>query len=85
MAMPEILIIDALSLRLARVVVQKLVETLKVLKAAGLIVLPVERNLHLALALSVYAYANTEGWPVLEGLCGEVAARSEIRQAYLGL
>jgi branched-chain amino acid transport system ATP-binding protein len=85
MAVPEILIIDELSLGLAPVVVQQLVVTLKALKAAGVTVLLVEQNLHLALALCDYAYVIAEGRPFLEGPCAEVAAKPEIRQAYLGL
>jgi branched-chain amino acid transport system ATP-binding protein len=85
MAVPEILIIDELSLGLAPVVVQQLVGTLKALKAAGVTVLLVEQNLHLALALCDYAYVIAEGRPFLEGPCTEVAAKPEIRQAYLGL
>jgi branched-chain amino acid transport system ATP-binding protein len=85
MAVPEILIIDELSLGLAPVVVQQLVETLKALKAAGVTILLVEQNLHLALALSDYAYVIAEGRPFLEGPSAEVAAKPEIRQAYLGL
>jgi branched-chain amino acid transport system ATP-binding protein len=85
MAIPQILIIDELSLGLAPVVVQQLVETLKALKAAGVTILLVEQNLHLALALSDYAYVIAEGRPFLEGPSAEVAAKPEIRQAYLGL
>jgi branched-chain amino acid transport system ATP-binding protein len=85
MAVPEILIIDELSLGLAPVVVQQLAETLKALKAAGVTVLLVEQNLHLALALSDYAYVIAEGRPFLEGPSAEVAAKPGIRQAYLGL
>ena len=85
MAVPEILIIDELSLGLAPVVVQQLADTLKALKAAGVTVLLVEQNLHLALALSDYAYVIAEGRSFLEGPSNEVAAKPEIRQAYLGL
>jgi branched-chain amino acid transport system ATP-binding protein len=85
MAVPEILIIDELSLGLAPVVVQQLVKTLKSLKAAGVTILLVEQNLHLALALCDYAYVIAEGRPFLEGPSAEVAAKPEIRQAYLGL
>jgi len=85
MSVPEILIIDELSLGLAPVIVQQLVQTLKALKAAGVTVLLVEQNLHLALAQCDYAYVIAEGRPFLEGPCSEVAARPEIRQAYLGL
>jgi branched-chain amino acid transport system ATP-binding protein len=85
MSAPEILIIDELSLGLAPVVVQQLVGTLKALKAAGVTILLVEQNLHLALALSDYAYVIAEGRPFTEGKSSEVAAKPEIRQAYLGL
>ena len=85
MSAPEILIIDELSLGLAPVVVQQLVETLKALKAAGVTILLVEQNVHLALALSDYAYVIADGRPFIEGPCKEVAAKPEIRQAYLGL
>jgi len=85
MAVPEILIIDELSLGLAPVVVQQLVITLKALKAAGVTVLLVEQNLHLALALCDYAYVIAEGRPFVDGPSAEVAANPEIRQAYLGL
>jgi branched-chain amino acid transport system ATP-binding protein len=85
MSAPEILIIDELSLGLAPVVVLQLVETLKALKAAGVTILLVEQNVHLALALSDYAYVIADGRPFIEGPCKEVAAKPEIRQAYLGL
>jgi branched-chain amino acid transport system ATP-binding protein len=85
MSVPDILIIDELSLGLAPVVVQQLVGTLKALKAGGVTILLVEQNLHLALALSDYAYVIAEGRPFTEGRSSEVAAKPEIRQAYLGL
>jgi branched-chain amino acid transport system ATP-binding protein len=67
MAIPEILIIDELSLGLAPVVVQLLVAKLKALKESGLTILLVEQNLHLALALSDYAYVIAEGRPFTKG------------------
>jgi branched-chain amino acid transport system ATP-binding protein len=85
MSMPEILIIDELSLGLAPVIVQQLVGTLKAMRAAGVTVMLVEQNLHLALAICDYAYVIAEGRPFLEGPCSELATKPEIRQAYLGL
>jgi branched-chain amino acid transport system ATP-binding protein len=85
MSDPEILIIDELSLGLAPVVVYQLLSTLKQLKEAGLTILLVEQNVHLALALSDYAYVVAEGRIVMEGLPKELAAKPEIRRAYLGL
>jgi branched-chain amino acid transport system ATP-binding protein len=85
MSVPEVLIIDELSLGLAPLVVQQLVHTLKALKAEGVTVLLVEQNVHLALALSDYAYVIAEGRIFSEGTSEKVAAMPEIRQAYLGL
>jgi branched-chain amino acid transport system ATP-binding protein len=85
MSVPEILIIDELSLGLAPVVVQQLVGTLQTLKASGMTILLVEQNVHLALALSDYTYVIAEGRLFTEGPSAEVAARPDIRQAYLGL
>jgi branched-chain amino acid transport system ATP-binding protein len=85
MSVPEILIIDELSLGLAPVAVQHLVQILKELKAAGVTILLVEQNLHLALALSDYAYVIAEGRPFCDGPSAEVAAMPQIREAYLGM
>jgi len=85
MSDPDILIIDELSLGLAPVVVYQLLATLKRLKDAGLTILLVEQNVHLALALSDYAYVVAEGRIFMEGLPKELVSKPEIRKAYLGL
>ncbi len=85
MSDPEILIIDELSLGLAPVIVHQLFNTLKTLKQAGVSILLVEQNVHLAFALSDYAYVMAEGKLFTEGKPAELAKRDDIRQAYLGL
>ncbi len=85
MSDPEVLVIDELSLGLAPVVVQLLVTKLKALKDAGLTILLVEQNVHLALALSDYAYVIAEGRPFAAGRSADVAKMPEIKRAYLGL
>ncbi len=85
MSDPKVLIIDELSLGLAPIIVQQLVSTLKALKESGMTILLVEQNVHLALALSDYAYVIAEGRPFTQGPCAEVAQKPEILQAYLGL
>jgi branched-chain amino acid transport system ATP-binding protein len=85
MSDPELLIIDELSLGLAPVVVQQLAGTLRSLKDSGMTILLVEQNVRLALALSDYAYVIAEGRSFMEGPCADLARRSEIRTAYLGL
>jgi branched-chain amino acid transport system ATP-binding protein len=82
---PKIVIIDELSLGLAPVVVHELFSTLKTLKEAGLTILLVEQNVHLAFALSDYAYVIAEGRLFSEGPPEKLEAMPEIRQAYLGL
>ena len=85
MAMPDLLIIDELSLGLAPVVVKQIVGTLRTLKDSGVTILLVEQNLRLALAICDYAYVIAEGRPVIDGPSAEVGKRAEIRKAYLGL
>jgi len=85
MSAPDILIIDELSLGLAPVIVYQLFSTLKALKDRGLTILLVEQNVHLAFALSDYAYVIAEGRLFTEGVPAELEARPEIRQAYLGV
>jgi branched-chain amino acid transport system ATP-binding protein len=85
MSDPDILIIDELSLGLAPVVVYQLLMTLKRLKEAGLTILLVEQNVHLALALSDYAYVIAEGRVFTEGVPSALSSMPEIRRAYLGL
>jgi branched-chain amino acid transport system ATP-binding protein len=85
MSDPEILIIDELSLGLAPVIVHQLFNTLKALKQTGISILLVEQNVHLAFALSDYAYVMTQGKLFTEGKPAELAKRPDIRQAYLGL
>ena len=75
MSDPDILIIDELSLGLAPVVVYQLLTTLKRLKEAGLTILLVEQNVHLALALSDYAYVVAEG-RILWKACRRSSPRS---------
>jgi len=85
MSDPDILIIDELSLGLAPVMVHQLFMTLKRLKEAGLTILLVEQNVHLALAVSDHAYVIAEGRLFTEGPPAVLAAMPEIRRAYLGL
>jgi branched-chain amino acid transport system ATP-binding protein len=85
MSNPDILIIDEMSLGLAPVLVYQLFQTLKKLKDAGLTILLVEQNVHLALAVSDYAYVIAEGKLFTEGTPGKLSAMPETRKAYLGL
>ncbi|MEJ2713486.1 MAG: ABC transporter ATP-binding protein [Acidihalobacter sp.] len=85
MADPKVLIIDELSLGLSPLLTQQLFATLRELKEAGLTIMLVEQNVHLALALSDYAYVLAEGKVEIEGSSHEVAQNPDVRKAYLGM
>lgn len=85
MADPTILIIDEMSLGLAPLLTYQLFMTLKTLREAGLTILLVEQNVHLALAVSDYAYVIAEGRVFTEGPPSMLRVKPEIRRAYLGL
>ena len=85
MSRPRLLLLDEPSLGLAPVLTYQLFLTLKKLRQAGLTILLVEQNVHLALAVSDYAYVVAEGRGFAEGAPGPLAAMPEIRRAYLGL
>ena len=85
MSDPALLIIDELSLGLAPLVVHQIFDTLRRLRETGLPILLVEQNVHLAFALSDYAYVIAEGRVFTEGEPERLEAMPEIRQAYLGM
>lgn len=85
MAQPEALMFDELSLGLSPVLALQLFDTLRQLKATGLTMLLVEQNVHMALAVSDYAYVLNEGNVWAEGPAREVAKNPQVRQAYLGI
>lgn len=84
MASPKVLMLDEPSLGLAPVAVITLFQIIRELKTAGLTMLLVEQNLHLALAISHYAYILSKGHVVVSGAASEVAAVPGVQEAYLG-
>ncbi len=85
MAQPEVLMFDELSLGLSPMLVLSLFEVLQRLKAEGLTMLLVEQNVHLALAVSDYAYVMANGRVALEGESRSVARDEHVRKTYLGI
>ena len=85
MSQPDLLIIDELSLGLAPVVVHQIFATLKSIRSEGLTILLVEQNVHLAFAVSDHAFVIAEGRIFTEGRPADLAAKPEIRRAYLGV
>ncbi|MBL8776800.1 MAG: MFS transporter [Acidimicrobiales bacterium] len=82
---PEVLIIDELSLGLAPVVVQQLLEVVEALKAEGLTIVVVEQSLNVALAIADRAVFMEKGQVRFEGVAAELAERDDlVRAVFLG-
>ena len=82
---PEILLIDELSLGLAPVVVQELLEVVEQLKATGLTMIIVEQSLNVALSVAERAVFMEKGRVRFEGPAQELAERDDlVRAVFLG-
>lgn len=85
MAEPEVLMVDELSLGLSPILSLALFEAVQWLRSEELTILLVEQNVHMALAISDYAYVLSEGRIWMEGPAQALAVNEAIREAYLGL
>jgi branched-chain amino acid transport system ATP-binding protein len=85
MAEPRLLAIDELSLGLAPLVVDQLVEFLVRLNTEeGVAILLVDQNARLAFGLCERAYVLETGRLAVDGTTAELQTRPEVRRAYLG-
>jgi ABC-type branched-subunit amino acid transport system ATPase component/predicted MFS family arabinose efflux permease len=78
---PEILLIDELSLGLAPVVVQRLLELIERLREHGQTILLVEQSLNVALAVADRAIFLEKGEVKFEGNAAELLARDDLARA----
>jgi len=85
MARPKLLMIDELSLGLAPVLVEHLMETIGVLNSAGTTILIVEQDVQAALERAHRGYVLETGHVVLSGAAAELLNDPRVRHAYLGL
>ncbi len=85
MARPELLLIDEMSLGLAPVVVDQLLDTLAVIHRNGTTVLLVEQDVQIALENSDHGYVLSTGTVIMEGESAALLADQSVVQAYLGL
>ena len=82
---PEVLVIDELSLGLAPVVVQELIEVVERLRAQGQTMIIVEQSVNIALSLADRAIFMEKGRVRFEGTASELAERGDLIQAvFLG-
>jgi branched-chain amino acid transport system ATP-binding protein len=81
---PRVLLIDELSLGLAPVVVERLLETVRTLNADGTTVVLVEQSVNIALSLASTAYFLERGTVRYGGPADELASRDDlVRSVFL--
>jgi branched-chain amino acid transport system ATP-binding protein len=82
---PELLLIDELSLGLAPVAVEGLMQRLQEIRRdAGITMLLVEQSAAAALAIADYGYVLENGRVVLDGDAARLRAHGDIQEFYLG-
>lgn len=85
MARPILLMVDEMSLGLAPIIVDQLMENLTDIRKEGVTILLVEQDIHLALSIADRAYVLETGRVVREGPARELIEDPELQRAYLGL
>ncbi len=85
MAEPKLLVVDEMSLGLAPVVVDQLLDVLATIRKAGVTVLLVEQDVFAAFSIADRGYVLETGRIVREGPVAELQSDPELRRAYLGV
>jgi len=84
MAAPWLLAVDEMSLGLAPVVVEQLLEVLIGIRQQGVTVLLVEQDVFAAFSVADRGYVMETGRIVREGSAGDLSRDENVRRAYLG-
>ena len=84
MARPRLMMVDEMSLGLAPVIVDLLLETMTQIRSQGVTVLLVEQDVHAALSVADRGYVMETGEIVREGTAKELENDPEVQRAYLG-
>jgi branched-chain amino acid transport system ATP-binding protein len=82
---PKIMLIDELSLGLAPLLVDKLMDAVKKLHESGITIILVEQNIYRSLEISDRAYVLQNGKVVLSGNSKILMQNEEIKQALIGI
>jgi len=85
MGRPDLIMIDELSLGLAPMIVDEIIQRLPEIAASGTSVLLVDQDVDAALAIAERAYVLETGHVVLSGKAGELLADQRVRESYLGI
>lgn len=84
MARPRLMMVDEMSLGLAPLTVDLLLETMVDIRSQGVTVLLVEQDVHAALSIADRGYVMETGEIVREGKADELKSDPEVQRAYLG-
>ena len=84
MAAPKLLVVDEMSLGLAPVVVDQLLEVLAEIRKAGITVLLVEQDVFAAFSIADRGYVMETGHIVRAGTPSELSENLDVQRAYLG-
>jgi branched-chain amino acid transport system ATP-binding protein len=85
MAAPKLLMVDEMSLGLAPVIVDRLLEVLADIRRDGVTVLLVEQDVFAAFSVADRGYVMETGRVVREGPVADLERDPEVRRAYLGV
>jgi branched-chain amino acid transport system ATP-binding protein len=85
MARPKLLLLDEPSLGLAPIVVERLSEIIRGIRAAGTTVVVVEQNAFMALNMADYGYVLEVGRVSLAGPARDLLRNDTVRRSYLGI
>ena len=85
MALPELLILDEVSLGLAPLIVDDLYRAIREINEQGASILLVEQSVHRSLEIADRAYIIEHGRIILSGTAMEISQNPDIRQAYFGV
>lgn len=85
MGSPKLLLVDEMSLGLAPLIVDDLIDIVKEIHQQGTTVFIVEQDVHLALSNSDYGYVLATGHIMMEGKSQELLGKREIKEVFLGL
>ena len=85
MASPKLLLLDEPSLGLAPIIVNEIFTMIDNISKAGVTILLVEQNAHVALKHSDRAYVIETGHNVLDGDCKDLLNNPEVQKAYIGV
>lgn len=85
MAAPKLLMVDEMSLGLAPVIIEQLLDILTAIREQGVTVFLAEQDVHSALSIADRGYVLEQGEVVLQGAAADLLHDPAVEKAYLGL